>query len=88
MTSELQEFVDAEIAVEGVQSPIQEERLRQLVAELPGIEDPALYGGLLTLRYDPVVITKTKICDALVEAGFGVSVLRAAPASPVIDAIR
>ena len=85
---ELQELVDAEIAVEGVRSPVDEEKLRTVVDALPGVEEPTLYGGLLTLRYDPISTTKTKICDALVQAGFGVSILRAAPASPVTDAIR
>ena len=85
---ELQELVDAEIAVEGVRSPVDEERLRQVVMALPGVEEPTLYGGMLALRYDPISTTKNNICDALIHAGFGVSVLRAAPASPVTDAIR
>jgi hypothetical protein len=85
---ELPEFVDAEIAVEGVRSAVDEERLRQVVGQIPGVEDPNLYGGLLALQYDPVSTTKTKICDALIHAGFAVSVLRTAPASPVTDAMQ
>ena len=87
-TPELQEFVDTELAVEGLNSPVKEERLRQAVAAIPGVSDATLYGGMLALQYDPVSTTKVKICDALTEAGFEVSVLRSAPASPVTDAIR
>ncbi len=80
--------MDVEIAIEGVKSPVDEERLRQLVASMPGVQEPTLYGGMLALRYDPTVATKVQICDSLAQAGFAVSILRAAPASPVMDAIK
>ena len=85
---ELQELVDAEISVEGLTSPVKEEQLRQAVAAIPGVSDANLYGGMLALQYDPISTSKNKICEILVEAGFAVSLLRAAPASPLTDAIR
>jgi len=85
---ELQELVDAEISVEGLTSPVKEEQLRQAVAAIPGVSDANLYGGMLALQYDPISTSKNKICEILVQAGFAVSLLRAAPASPLTDAIR
>ena len=87
-TPELQPLVDAEISIEGLRTPIDEERLRRAIAKLPGVEEPTLYGGMLALRYDPTSTTKVKICNALVQAGFDASMLRGAPASPVVDALK
>jgi hypothetical protein len=86
--SELQPLVDAEIAIEGHRTPADEQRIRGVLSRLPGIQEPTLYGGLLCLQYDPLSSTKSQIREALIAAGFNVSWMTAAPASPLTDALH
>jgi hypothetical protein len=85
--TELEPFVDAEIAIEGHRSPSDEQRIRSLLSSM-GVEDVAQYGGLVVLRYDPLKVTKAQIRDALTAAGFHVAWMTAAPADPVTDALH
>lgn len=85
---ELQALMDAEIALETSGSPREQQRILSLLGAMPGVQEPALYGGLLVFRFDPESTTKAEICDALQRAGFKVSWAKVAPASPIADAVH
>jgi hypothetical protein len=85
---ELQALMDAEIALEGHCVPADEKRILSLIEAMPGVEEPTFYGGLLVLRFDPMSVSQSHIRDALVEAGFKMSWMKVAAASPITDAVH
>lgn len=86
--SELQPLLDAEIAVEGEHTAAEEKQVHALLSNIPGVQDPTIYGGLIVLRYNPLSATKSQIREALNSAGFRVSWMTSAPSSPVTDAVH
>ena len=88
MSTELQPLVDAEIAVEANRNPVDEKKISTLLTGLPGVQDTRMYGGLIVLQYDPESTTKATIREKLTENGVHVLWMKAAPASPVTDAIH
>ncbi len=82
------ELVDAEIAVEGVCSPKDEQVLTTLFGQLEGIHDFSFSAGKVLLEYDPVRINKRRISAAIQQAGYGVGEVEASIASPIVDALH
>jgi hypothetical protein len=86
--AELRALMDAEIGIEDLDTPAIEQKAREVLARLPGIEEPRRAGKLLTLRYDVENVTKAEIRAALERAGLRVVDVLAAPDSPVGDAVH
>ncbi len=81
------EYIDAEFAIEGLASPVDEQKLLQAFAGREGIRSMTISGAKLTVEYEPVFIHKTQIVAAIQAAGFRVGDVESAPASPIVDAI-
>ena len=85
---ELQTWMDAQVSVEGLDSPEDQPRLQSLITAMPGVAESSFADGIIAIRYDPERTTQAEICEAIVHAGFTVSAVESAPASPIIDALR
>ena len=83
---ELRVSVDTEILVEGLKSPADQQRVQSALAALPGVESLTMVEKRFAIRYDPERVTKTRLCELITQAGFQVSEVKSASASPSIDA--
>lgn len=81
------EYIDAELTVEGLASPMDEQKLLQAFADRQGIRRMTISGQKLILEYEPVFIHRSQIVSTINAAGFRVAEVESAPASPIVDAI-
>jgi hypothetical protein len=84
----LHEFIDAEISVEGLKSPGDEQTLLSALTGQEGVKRAELSGRKLLVEYEPVRIVKARILELVTAAGFRVIEVESAQASPVIDALH
>src|SRR5436190_18735564 len=84
--SALHEYVDAEVAVDGLENPGQERTLYAALERLPGVQNVSIAGGKVTLRYEPVRITKLQLIQAIQATGFRITEVEVGSASPLTDA--
>lgn len=82
------EYVDAEISVAGLETPADEQALNAALNELDGIENLRISPGKVAVEYDPLLITKIKIGEAISKAGFRVVEVESGLASPISDALH
>ena len=82
------EFIDAEISVEGLETPADEQALNAALSGLDGIENLRISRGMVVVEYDPLRITKVKLGEAISRAGFRVTDVESGLASPISDALH
>lgn len=82
----LHEYVDAEFTVAGLESPSREKALRDALEKLTGLESLSISSGRLMAHYEPALLTRKQLEEAIQHAGFQISETHAAAASPVTDA--
>jgi hypothetical protein len=85
MSDELTELVDAEIFVDGAEDPGEEQRLLALLDGHAGIAELAIAHGRVDVRYDPIAVNKAEIVRIIGAAGFKVTEVESAAASPITD---
>jgi len=83
--SALHEYIDAEVAVDALETPGQEKALYAALQRLPGVENMSIADGKVALRYEPVRITKAKLIQAIQGAGFRTNEVELGSASPLTD---
>lgn len=88
MSDALTEFVDAEIFVEGLETPTEEKRLQDELARIDGIAESHIAHGRVDLHYNPIAVTKTEISQRIEKKGFHVTAVEAAPSSPIVDSFE
>jgi hypothetical protein len=81
------DYIDADFTIEGLASPVDEQKLLQAFTGREGIRSLTLSGSKLMVEYEPVYIHKTQIVAAIQAAGFRVGDVESAPASPIVEAI-
>jgi hypothetical protein len=82
----LHEYVDAEFNVTGLESPGREKALRDTLQNLPGLERLNILHGKVTAHYEPVLLSKKELEEAIQRAGFQISEAEATASSPLTDA--
>jgi hypothetical protein len=82
------EYIDAEIAVLGIEGPADERTLSEALGKLEGIRDFSISDGKVLLEYEPVLVTKVEISEAIVRAGFRVAEVETGQASTITDALH
>jgi copper chaperone CopZ len=83
----LHEFVDAEFAVIDLESPSKEKALQDTLKTLPGLESLSISHGKVTVRYEPVRLSRKQIEEAIQRAGFQISEAEAVASSPLTEAL-
>jgi len=83
--SALHEYVDAEVAVDGLENPGQEKTLYTALEPLPGVQSVSIAGGKVAVHYEPVRITKAQLIEAIQGAGFRIAQVELGPSSPLTD---
>ncbi len=64
-----EDFIEAEIEAAEMDSPTAEMEIRAVIEKLPGIQQFSLAKGKLSVRYDPTLVSKKKLGDAIASAG-------------------
>ena len=82
----LHEFVDAEFAVEGLESPAREKALRDALEKLAGLESITISGGKVMAHYEPVLLGRKQLEETIRGAGFQISEEHASASSQLTDA--
>jgi hypothetical protein len=82
----LHEYVDAEFTVAGLESPSREKGLRDALEKLPGLEHLSIFHGRVMAHYEPVLLSRKHLKEAIQRAGFQISETHAADSSPLTDA--
>jgi hypothetical protein len=82
----LHEYVDAEFTVAGLESPSRERELRDALDKLPGLESLGISQGKLMAHYEPVLLSRKHLEEAIQRAGFQISETHATDSSPMTDA--
>jgi hypothetical protein len=82
----LHEFVDAQFTLAGLGSPNREKALRDALDELPGLESLSISHGKMMVHYEPVLLSRKQLEEAIQRAGFQISETHATASSPVTDA--
>lgn len=82
----LHEYVDAEFTVAGLESPSREKELRDALEKLPGLESLSIFHGRVMAHYEPVLLSRKHLAEAIERAGFQISEAHATDSSPMTDA--
>jgi hypothetical protein len=82
----LHEYVDAEFTVAGLESPGREKGLRDALEKLPGLKSISIFRGRVMAHYEPVLLSRKHLEEAIQRAGFQISERHAADSSPMTDA--
>ena len=82
----LHEYVDAEFAVAGLESPSREKGLRDALEKLPGLASVSIFHGKVMAHYEPVLLSRKHLEEAIQRAGFQISETHATDSSPMTDA--
>jgi len=82
----LHEYVDAEFTVAGLESPSREKALRDALEKLSGLESLSIFHGRLMAHYEPVLLSRKHLEEAIQRAGFQISETHATDSSPMTDA--
>jgi hypothetical protein len=82
----LHEYVDAEFTVAGLESPGREKGLRDALEKLPGLKSLSILHGRVMVQYEPVLLSRKHLEEAIVRAGFQISETHATDSSPMTDA--
>ena len=85
--SGLQEYIDAEIVIEGLKTPTQEKTLCDTLEKLKGVHNVTIKNEKVSVQYEPVRVTEKTIIAAIRDAGFRIADEHSAPASPMVDAL-
>ena len=85
---ELKALMDAEIAVDGLESPAVQQRLRSLLENLPGVEAVGFLKRRVAIRYDAERTVSARLCEVLRQAGFEFSGVETAAMSPTIGMLQ
>lgn len=83
----LHEFVDAEFVVEGLDSPTREKALQDALGKLEGVENLSIWHGKVTVHYEPVLLSRKQLEEAIRQAGFQISEAHSTAASALTDAL-
>lgn len=84
----LHEWMDAEIEISNWDPITTEQKLADLLRHLSGVKALSFSEGKVSLEYDPLLILKTDLHDALIRGGFQIKDMQTGPASPVADALH
>ena len=82
----LREYVDAEFTVAGLEAPSREKALRDALEKLPGLQSLSIFHGRLTAHYEPVLLSRKHLEEAILRAGFQISETHATDSCPMTDA--
>ena len=82
------DYMDAKIAVEGLGTPADEEKLNSALNQLRGVRAVNISGANVTVEYDPIEVSKHEIGEAIALLGFKVVDVETAAASPIFDALH
>jgi hypothetical protein len=82
----LHEYVDAEFTVAGLESPSREKALRDALEKFPGLESLGISHGRVMAHYEPVLLSRKQLEEAIQRAGFQISETHATASSPMTDA--
>jgi|GEM_PF-4149384 len=80
--------MDADIELSNWDPMTTEQKLSELLQHLNGVKVLSFTEGKVSLEYDPLLILKTDIHDALIRSGFQIKDMQTGPASPVADALH
>ena len=82
----LHEYVDAEFTVADLDSPKREKDLRDALENLPGVESFNTSHGKVMAHYEPALLSRKQLEEAIHRAGFQISETQVAASSPMTDA--
>jgi hypothetical protein len=82
----LHEYVDAEFTVAGLESPGREKALHDALEQLPGLKSLSIFRGRVMAHYEPVLLSRKQLEEAIQCAGFQISETHATDSSPMTDA--
>ena len=82
----LHEFVDADFTVVGLESPSQEKALQDALKAVPGMESLSIFHGKVMVHYEPVLLSRKQLEEAIQRAGFQISETEATASSPLTEA--
>jgi hypothetical protein len=82
----LHEYVDAEFTLAGLESPSREKALRDALEKIPGLKSLSIYHGKVMAHYEPVLLSRKHLEEAIQSAGFQISEAHATDSSPMTDA--
>lgn len=82
----LHEYVDAEFTVPGLESPSREKVLQEALKKLPGLKGLSIAHGKMLAHYEPVLLSKKQLEEAIRQAGFQISETHTTASSPLTDA--
>jgi hypothetical protein len=83
--SELQAWMDTEMAFEGTGSPMEHQKIESALGHLEGVASLTFVKDRVAIRYDPEKITSARLRELMGQAGFKVSDVLCAPSDPVAD---
>jgi len=86
--SGLHEYVDAEFSVDGLESPVRAQALRDSLERLPSLESLSILHGKVTVHYEPVLFSQKKLVEEIERAGFQISESHVTASSPLTDALQ
>jgi len=82
---ELQVILDMELTIEGLNSPVDHQKLEAALIDLSGVESVSFSEDKVSIRYHPQKVTKARLSELIVAAGFSIAAADSASPSPSVD---
>ena len=82
------EFIDVELAIEGMQTPVDDQALHAMLSKVEGLRNLTVSRGHVAVEYEPVRITEAQLAAKIAELGFHVTSFEIGPASAIADALH
>ena len=81
-------MMDVEISAAGLGSLADQERLRPLLENLPGVKSVSFLEGRIAVRYDAERTANVRLCEVMMQAGFTSTDVKTAPGLPARRPLR
>jgi len=82
---ELQVWVDTEIIIPGMNTPMDHQKLEVVLRDLPGVDSVNFLEGRVAIRHDPERITEAKLSKLISQAGYEVSGMESEASTPFVE---
>ena len=82
------DFIEAELAVEGLAAPADEVALNAALSACAGVLRLTVAAGKVAVEYDPVQVSEAELAAAIARAGYRVTAVEGISAEPINDALH
>jgi len=82
---ELKVVMDLEVTIKGMAAATDQQKLQSVLADVPGVEVVSFWEDKVSIRYCPETVTRHRLHELIVAAGFSIGDEDSAQLTPSVD---